>query len=153
MPRHFWLFLLLVLLALAMVGCGKKEAAPKSASATRARLELKTAVPIPSLGDTRTRSLDGSVMVYVPAGEFEMGSDDKEVDYALQLCGAYGTNCNRRYFSVEQPAHIVVLDGFWIDKTEVTNRQYRQCKEAGACGELGCRERVSWEAAISPRCV
>ncbi|NIV29878.1 MAG: SUMF1/EgtB/PvdO family nonheme iron enzyme, partial [Anaerolineae bacterium] len=27
----------------------------------------------------------------------------------------------------------VTLDGFWIDQTEVTNTQYRQCEEAGAC--------------------
>lgn len=139
MPRPFRMFLLIVLLAAAVMGCGRKEAAPESASPTRARLEPKTAAPVPLLGDTRTRPLDGAVMVYVPAGEFKMGSDDKEVDRALQLCRAYGANCNRRYFSVEQPAHVVALDDFWLDKTEVTHRQYRQCKEAGACSELGCQ--------------
>jgi formylglycine-generating enzyme required for sulfatase activity len=139
MPRPFRLFLLIILLAAAVMGCGTKEAAPKSASPTRAHLELEATAPAPSLGDTRTRSLDGAVMVYVPAGEFKMGSDDKEVDWALQQCWAYGTNCSRRYFSVEQPEHVVGLDGFWIDKTEVTYRQYRQCQEAGACGKLGCQ--------------
>lgn len=77
-------------------------------------------------------------MVYVPAGEFEMGSDEEEVDFALQLCLEYDTNCRRTYFSVEQPVHTVALDSFWIDKTEVTNNQYRQCMSAGACSELGC---------------
>jgi formylglycine-generating enzyme required for sulfatase activity len=77
-------------------------------------------------------------MVYVPAGEFEMGSDEEEVDFALQLCREYDTNCRRQYFSVEQPAHTVVLDGFWMDKTEVTYSQYSQCESAGACDELGC---------------
>jgi len=43
-------------------------------------------------------------MVYVPAGEFQMGSMDGYDD--------------------EQPAHTVSLDGFWIDKHEVTNAQF-----------------------------
>jgi serine/threonine-protein kinase len=97
------------------------------------------ATPPPSLGDARTRSLDGMLMVYVPAGEFQMGSDEGEVDHALQLCKQYDTNCRRNYFSVEQPAHAVVLDGFWIDKTEVTNSQYAACQAAGACDEPDCQ--------------
>jgi formylglycine-generating enzyme required for sulfatase activity len=52
-------------------------------------------------------------MVYVPAGEFIMGSDEGD--------------------SKEQPVHTVYLDAFYIDKTEVTNAQYRECVEAGAC--------------------
>jgi len=78
-------------------------------------------------------------MVYVPAGEFVMGSDDEEVDYALQQCNAYGTNCQRRYFSVEMPMHTVVLEGYWLDKTEVTNNQYELCEQAGVCEESECR--------------
>jgi formylglycine-generating enzyme required for sulfatase activity len=52
-------------------------------------------------------------MVYVPAGEFIMGSDQRDSD--------------------ERPVHTVYLDAFYIDKTEVTNAQYRECVEAGAC--------------------
>jgi len=70
-------------------------------------------LPAPALGTTWTRPADSMVMVYVPAGEFEMGSMEGESD--------------------EQPVHTVALDGFWIDRTEVTNGQYAQCEAAGAC--------------------
>jgi formylglycine-generating enzyme required for sulfatase activity len=64
------------------------------------------------------------VMVYVPAGEFQMGSSDEEVDAAVALCSKYGGDCKREWFDIEQPAHAVALDGFWIDRTEVTNGQF-----------------------------
>lgn len=87
-----------------------------------------------SLGDTWTRPADGMVMVYVPAGELQMGSDDDEVGAALEMCQAYYVPpCERVWFENEQPVHPVVLDGFWLDPTEVTNAQYRRCVEAGAC--------------------
>jgi formylglycine-generating enzyme required for sulfatase activity/tRNA A-37 threonylcarbamoyl transferase component Bud32 len=57
-----------------------------------------------STDDTWTRPTDGMVMVYAPAGEFEMGSTDGDSD--------------------EQPVHAVALDAFWIDRTEVTNAQF-----------------------------
>jgi formylglycine-generating enzyme required for sulfatase activity len=70
-----------------------------------------------SLGDTWPRPTDGMVMVYVPAGEFEMGSElgDPEAD------------------DDEVPQHTVALNGYWIDQTQVTNTQYRRCVEAGLC--------------------
>ncbi len=64
-------------------------------------------------GAVRLWEKDDSEIVYVPAGEFIMGSDEGDSD--------------------EQPVHTVYLDAFWIDKYEVTNSQYRKCMEAGAC--------------------
>lgn len=66
-------------------------------------------------------SKDGMVLVYVPAGEFEMGSESGASD-------AEGD---------EFPRHTVFLDGYWIDRTEVTNGKYRECVEAGGCDEPG----------------
>jgi formylglycine-generating enzyme required for sulfatase activity len=57
-----------------------------------------------SMGDTWTRPADGSVMVYVPAGAFVMGSAKGERD--------------------ERPVHTLTLNGFWIDKYAVTNAQF-----------------------------
>lgn len=54
-------------------------------------------------------------MVYVPAGEFLMGSPEGQGN------------------EYEWPQHTVYLNAYWIDKTEVTVAQYSRCVEAGAC--------------------
>jgi formylglycine-generating enzyme required for sulfatase activity/tRNA A-37 threonylcarbamoyl transferase component Bud32 len=86
-----------------------------------------------SEGGTWIRPADGMVMVYVQAGEFQMGSDDSDVNYALHLCNEERDDCDREWFEYEQPVHTVALGSFWIDQTEVTNAQYRRCVEAGGC--------------------
>lgn len=86
-----------------------------------------------SLGDTWTRPADDMEMVYVPAGEFQRGSSQAEADQALALCGQYDDGCERRWVAREQPVHPVALDGFWIDRTEVTNAQHALCVTDGAC--------------------
>jgi formylglycine-generating enzyme required for sulfatase activity len=68
-------------------------------------------------------------MVYVPAGEFEMGSTDAQIEAVLEDC----PKCGSDWFDHEQPAHTVYLDGFWVDQTEVSNAQYRRCVETGVC--------------------
>lgn len=91
-----------------------------------------------NLGDTRVRPVDDKLMLFVPAGEFEMGIDDEMLKEAKQLCKDFLgdlalTICRNSAFRNEQPVHTVELDSFWIDKTEITNDQYRMCVEAGAC--------------------
>jgi formylglycine-generating enzyme required for sulfatase activity len=102
-------------------------------------------------------------MVYVPAGEFIMGSAQAEVEELVARCVAEGNgegNC-REWLGHEIPQHRVHLDAFWIDQTELTNAQYRRCVEAGACWEPRCWDNpdvsapdqpvvcVSWEDALS----
>lgn len=65
--------------------------------------------------NTRISEIDGMTLLFVPEGTFEMGVDVGWKD--------------------DEPAHIVYLDAFWIDQTEVTNDQYRKCVQDGVCNE------------------
>ena len=71
------------------------------------------AAPTPAA--TRVRETDGALMVWIPAGEFMMGSIDADGQ-------AYGD---------EKPQSKIGLHGYWMDRTEVTNAQYRKFVEAG----------------------
>ena len=86
-----------------------------------ATLELPTetltvtfAPPTPTLGigSFMISARDGMKLLYVPSGQFTMGSND-----------GYD----------EQPVHAVYLDAFWIDQTDITNKMYALCVSAGAC--------------------
>ena len=80
---------------------------------------------LPNLGETRLRPKDQGLMVYVPAGEFEMGTQEEEITYTLTLCSEFNQNCDYVITSsLSRPTHIVYLDGFWIDQHEITNAQY-----------------------------
>ena len=45
-------------------------------------------------------------MIWIPGGTFRMGSDE--------------------HYAEEAPVHPVTVDAFWIDRTPVTNREFRQ---------------------------
>jgi formylglycine-generating enzyme required for sulfatase activity len=75
------------------------------------------ALPAATPEHERIWERDGSLMVLVPAGEFLMGSKEDDPDAEDD----------------EHPQHTVYVNEFWIDKTEVTNEQYRKCVEAGTC--------------------
>lgn len=79
----------------------------------------QTPVPTPTEIVTQVSAKDGMVLVYIPAGEFKMGSARAEDPQTLDE---------------EIPQHIVYLDAYWIDQTEVTNAQYAMCvADAGSC--------------------
>jgi formylglycine-generating enzyme required for sulfatase activity len=67
--------------------------------------------------------VDQMEQVYVPAGEFIMGSDAPEAKRTITGGRAYP----------EIPVNTVYLDGYWIDKYEVTTGQYALCVDAGVC--------------------
>jgi formylglycine-generating enzyme required for sulfatase activity len=97
--------------ALALFVLGGSFLGIRAAFRSRARRPPLTAI--------RIRARDGAAMVYMPADEFWMGSDEGDANV----------------YDDEKPRHRVWVDAFWIDRTEVTNAQYRVCVEAGACSE------------------
>jgi formylglycine-generating enzyme required for sulfatase activity len=93
-------------------------AASRSADADPSQSAVATVL------DRRTTAPSG--MVWVPGGEFLMGSDDP------------GAN------SAERPAHRVRLTGFWMDRTELTNADFHRF--VAATGYVTTAERpVDWE--------
>jgi formylglycine-generating enzyme required for sulfatase activity len=72
--------------------------------------------PIPGPGSTRVSEKDGMELVYVPAGEFLMGSVEEE-----------GALAQRD----QLPQHAVTLDAFRMDRTPVTNAMFARCVEDG----------------------
>ena len=59
-------------------------------------------------------------MVWIPGGEFSMGSDDP----TPMVCGGPDSMPDAR------PIHRVFVDGFWMDRTEVTNAQFAEFVKA-----------------------
>ncbi len=143
-----------VVLGLAIFGCGTGSAtgdaastsSPPSAPPTTAPSVTPTVTPptTPSVAPEPTSTpapSDGSVagevrtdawgieQVWVPAGTFRMGTGQKSID-ALIASGP--PDWVAAEFASEQPAHDVrVSQGYWIDRTEVTNAAFAAFVDAG----------------------
>jgi serine/threonine-protein kinase len=81
-----------------------------------------TLTPTLGIGSTQISPKDSMVMVYVPAGEFLMGSNKLKDSMANDD---------------ELPQHTIYLDAYWIDQTMVTNAQYAHCTSSGECAPPG----------------
>jgi formylglycine-generating enzyme len=79
---------------------------------------------LPSADQVRRKTPPG--MAWIPGGTFLMGTNDKES------------------FPNERPAHIVQVQGFWIDKHDVTNAEFSKFVEE--TGYVTTAERkINWE--------
>ncbi len=129
--------LCLPLAAVLLAACSPQNAAPAAPfGETSAPTSIQTAEPTQkptptprtaalSSGDTRVSEVDGMEQIYIAAGEFNMGTDDDEAKDTG--CRINGVAC------AENPVSTVYVPAFWIDKYEVTNRQYSLCVDAGEC--------------------
>lgn len=84
-------------------------------------------------GDTWTRPADGMLMIFIPAGEFLMGSSESDPNSS----------------SDEYPQHSIYLDNYWIDQTEVTKAQYSLCVADGKCqppADISMQSRSNYSA-------
>ena len=105
-PAFSLLFLLVILL---MIACSNTDSLPQPVVAETEAVNTGRESIFVDMYDIP--------MALVPAGLFEMGSEDGTDD--------------------EQPVHTVFLSAFYIDVYEVTNEQYRRCVAAGECSESG----------------
>jgi formylglycine-generating enzyme len=71
-------------------------------------------------------------MVWIPGGEFSMG--------AAKPRGIDGNHVGMHATDDSRPIHRVYVDGFWMDKSEVTNEQFE--KFANATGYITVAERT-----------
>ncbi len=88
-------------------------------SARLASLNLGYSPPPLSITQ-KVAARDGMTQVYIPAGEFTMGTDH------VKYVGS-------------SPEHKVYLNAFWMDRALVTNAMYARCVAAGRCQYLYAR--------------
>jgi len=86
----------------------------ESPTSAQAPTEEPTTPPDAPLPDEITDD-NGTIMVLVPAGEFQMGGNDMNAE------------------PDEKDIHTVYLDDYYIDKFEVTNVAYQACVDASIC--------------------
>ncbi|GJL59123.1 MAG: hypothetical protein NPIRA03_19800 [Nitrospirales bacterium] len=77
-----------------------------------------------AVGSSRPTDPAPDGMVWIPGGEFSMGAADLS-DEEMNDVGMQATRDSR-------PIHRVYVDGFWMDKTEVTNSQFKRFVDATA---------------------
>ncbi|NPV57148.1 MAG: formylglycine-generating enzyme family protein [Anaerolineae bacterium] len=78
----------------------------------------------PTQANFRITEKDLMEQIFIPAGEFLMGSKDNDAQVYFEGNGvAYP----------EVPQHTLMLESYWIDKYEVTNGQYAACVADGTC--------------------
>ena len=105
-------FPVILMLAVIAAGCAPSVVATPTAGTDVAVINKSD---IANIGLTSVSPRDQMTMVYVPTGEFFMGTNNGMTD--------------------EQPRHKVYLDGYWVDKTEITNAMYTDCVKAGNCSK------------------
>jgi sulfatase modifying factor 1 len=86
-------------------------------------LAALAALTLAACGPSATKeSTDGSTMILIPAGSFQMGGSEEEV--------AGQPDSQLLTYHAERPIRTVTLDAFYIDKHEITNAQYAEFLEA-----------------------
>jgi eukaryotic-like serine/threonine-protein kinase len=131
MKRSFFIFVILLAISTSLLACnfatikdailpGEKtteipdETEIKTDNPTEMPIATEIATEVPEstdalvlgVGSTQVSPKDGMIMVYVPAGEFIMGSAE----------GVGNAN--------EHPQNTQTVDAFWIDQTEVSNAMF-----------------------------
>ena len=118
MLRKYGIVLIALFLVCAFGACTQKEGADDAEALEATSVEAEPEV-VPG------------EMVFIPAGEFILGTDDKE---------------NFAYF----PARTMSLPAFWIDKYEVTNAEFLAFSVENNYAGEGAKEGKDWRMFFSP---
>jgi formylglycine-generating enzyme required for sulfatase activity len=123
--RWAWI-VVLAIAALAALGVNAMRSEP--APSLPPSLSMAAAVPatfFPTVENTkRPPEVGPDGMVWIPGGEFSMGAADP--------MGADHNDVGMHATDDSRPIHRTYVDGFWMDRTEVTNRQFATfVKETG----------------------
>lgn len=87
-------------------------------------------------------------MVIIPAGEFTRGTASKE---AQKVCLKNNDHCKEKWFEDEEPLHSVKLNSFFLDRHEVTQKEYQSVMLKNPSDFKGPNlpvERVTWYEAM-----
>lgn len=106
-----------------------KESVVRALTIGVALMAASSAMAIEAGSERRDES--GVTQVFVPAGCFQMGTDQAELDAQIDRLDApeWAANAAQKY---ETPAHnVCVTNDYWIDRTEVTNQAFAAFVEAG----------------------
>jgi formylglycine-generating enzyme required for sulfatase activity len=81
----------------------------------------------------------GSLMVRIAAGSTWLGSTELEIVEAAALCAEepLAQRCNEHTFENEFEKRREQVPSFWIDRYEVSVREYMRCVRVGACQPPG----------------
>jgi len=110
MQRLRWVMLLLCFTIVTVCLAADAPVAQPPVSPTKAPKIVKKINP-----------KDGAAMVWIPMGDFLMGSSDAQVEALCKDIPGL-----EDWFFGQKPQHTVNLDGFWMYKYDVTVAQYRK---------------------------
>lgn len=95
------------------------------ASFTRTPLPTATFTPTPLLAGSQRTDPTGITQVFVPAGCFNMGSTDQQVQDAYAIAKKLNSDAQLAWFLPEEPQHqVCVTKDYWIDQYDVTNAAF-----------------------------
>jgi len=122
----------ILILLIILIGLGMGEFLYNKYLIQKGEVENGTQRSIPKTATTEN-------MVLIPAGTFLMGREDRE---------GWTPMANPQIFNDELPSHEVYLDAFYIDKYEVTNRQFKEFVDAA--GYVTDAEKAGSSSVIVP---
>src|SRR5574338_741055 len=129
--RNTIFFIVLIIYVNAFISCHNSDekkivAGTDDTTSCHTNMPSRFGVAMSDSSSIKEGEVSHDDMVWIPGGEFMMGSSDDEGR------------------SDEYPAHQVKLSGYWMDTHEVTNAQFRKFVEA--TGYITTAERApDWE--------